>query len=294
MPSRKREVSSQTVHYRVLKSVDSKAIRVRLAVPPPAETCPLTMSPIADDELDFIPGGSFLQTLPLVKQITLPCGHVFGALNILYHFARRNMLCPCCRRGSASPIDAKYIPKHLRPAIVARVAHETRQEHAEQIGGDWALASQDLPSSAWITLVDRVQISVYPHIGLGDFPFAGFEFQLNSEHILPTPSVPVLQSPFAPPIVFELSSDDSRLISSHLRDLAVTQISLVVHARSLTDRVVELARTDAFDIDGAPGGRTVDGGVSHFAVRQTPPTEPFGLDALKWVAPMDLFHSLLQ
>jgi hypothetical protein len=94
------------------------------------------------------------------------------------------------------------------------------------------------------------------------------------------------------PVVFGLSSGDSAALGSRLRDLAVTQISLVVHARSVADRVVELARTDAFDIVGAPGGtRTVDGGTSHFSVS---PGDPGDFAALKWTAPTTLFHTLLQ
>jgi hypothetical protein len=270
----------RSAHYRVFKSVDNRAIRVRLTVPAPDEMCPLTVAPVSEDELDFLPGRTFLETLPLVKQATLPCGHVFGALSILYHFARQNMLCPCCRRGFPSPINSKYIPKHLRPAIVGRVATEVQQERAEQISEDLAVATHGESHPLWVTLVERVQMSVYPHINFGDLPFVGFEFQLNSDRV------------FAPSVVFELSEDDSRTISSHLRDLAVTQISLVVHARSVTDRVVELARTDAFDIRCAPGGsRTVDGGVSHFSVLQA---NPLGFAAVKWTAPVGLLHSLFQ
>ena len=261
--------------------MDNRAIRVRLTVPAPDEVCPLTVAPVSEDELDFLPGRTFLETLPLVKQATLPCGHVFGALSILYHFARQNMLCPCCRRGSPSPINAKYIPKHLRPAIVARVTTEVQQERAEQISEDLAVATNGESPPSWATLVGRVQMSVYPYINFGDLPFVGFEFPLNSDRV------------FASSVVFELSEDDSRTISSHLRDLAVTQISLVVHARSVTDRVVELARTDTFDIlcCTPDGSRTVDGGVSHFSVLQA---NPIGFAAVKWTAPVGLLRSLFQ
>jgi hypothetical protein len=278
-----------SAHYRVLRSVDNRAVRVRLTAPAAGEICPLTVSLVSEDELDFVPGATFLEASPLLKQATLPCGHAFGALSLLYHFARRNMLCPCCRRGPSSPIDAKYIPKHLRPAIVARVAKELQQDQAEQISEDLALATQDAAHRPWAALVERVQMSVYPHINLGDLPFVSFEFQLNSDHILPDPV-----GSFGHTIIFGLSSDDSRTISSHLRDLAVTQISLVVHARSLTDRVVELARTDSFDILCPAGGcRTVDAGASHFLV--SPRTgDLVGFAAVKWTAPACLLHSLLQ
>ena len=270
-------------HYRVLKSVDNKAIRVRLAVPAPDELCPLTFSPVSEDELDFLPGLTFLEASPLVRQLTLPCGHVFGALNLLYHFARRNMLCPCCRRGVPTQINARYIPKHLRAAIVARVAGEVQQERTEQINEDMALVTQEAAHSPWFTLVDRVQMSVYPT----DLPFVSFEYQLAPGFILSASAAPL-----SPPVVFELSLDDSVAIGSHLRDLAVTHVSLVVHARSVTDRVVELARTDEFDILGAPGAaRVVDGGASHFSVA---PAGLGGLSAVKWTAPATLLHALLQ
>jgi hypothetical protein len=270
--------TKRSFHYRLFKSIDNRVVRVRLTAPAPDEMCPLTFSPVSEDVLDFLPGLTFLENSPHVKQATLPCGHVFGALSILYHFARRNMLCPCCRRGVSSPINPKHIPKHLRAGIVSRVANEIQQERAEQMEEDMAFVARDADQSAWAALVNRVQMSVYPR----DAPFVSFEYQLNSAGFVF--STPVIS--FPPSVVFALSADDSNTISSHLRDLAVTHISLVVHARSVTDRVVELARTDAFEYLGALGGdHTVDSGVSRFSVSPI---------ALKWTASIGLFHSLLQ
>jgi hypothetical protein len=90
-----------TFFDQILYGQNGCKIVVRLEAPAPGEECPLTLSPIAEDSLEFLqPTTAYLTAFPAYKKMTLPCGHGFGALSILYHFARRNMLCPCCRRGS--------------------------------------------------------------------------------------------------------------------------------------------------------------------------------------------------
>jgi hypothetical protein len=43
----------------------------------------------------------------------LPCGHAFGALNLVFHFCQSKMVCPLCRSGCSSPMDARRLPDHM-------------------------------------------------------------------------------------------------------------------------------------------------------------------------------------
>ena len=116
---------------------NGRIMRIRLEVPDPSEECPLTLAPMSDDALEFLqPTTTWFQAFPAVRKMVLPCGHSFGALNILYHFARRNMLCPCCRSGLDSPVSHLCMPPHLRLTLSAKVDSEARREVEEQTSED--------------------------------------------------------------------------------------------------------------------------------------------------------------
>lgn len=112
---------------------NGRLLQVTLEIPGPGDECPLTLGPIADDALDFLlPTTTWFTAFPSVKKIALPCGHSFGALSLLYHFARRKMLCPCCRAGLDSPLTILSIPAHFRQTFSAKVNKELRADSAEQ------------------------------------------------------------------------------------------------------------------------------------------------------------------
>jgi hypothetical protein len=117
-----------------LYSQSGRIFRVRLEVPQEGEECPLTLSPMAEDTLDFLrPETTYFAAFPAVKKMVLPCGHGFGALQCLYHLSRRNMLCPCCRRGVDSRLSLFCMPAHLRGALSHKVSEELRADNREAV-----------------------------------------------------------------------------------------------------------------------------------------------------------------
>jgi hypothetical protein len=143
-PSKRYRPAGPPFHVMLYASTGQK-LRVRLDVPAPDEECPLTLAPIAEDSLDFLSEHArWFPANPDVKKVTLPCGHSFGALNILYHFARRNMLCPCCRAGLEGRLTLPCIPLQFRNLMSSRVQAEVRRDEDEQIMADSALAAATL------------------------------------------------------------------------------------------------------------------------------------------------------
>jgi hypothetical protein len=127
-----------------LYAQNGRQIGVCLEVPGPDEECPLTLSPMSEDCLDFLqPTTTWFSAFPSVRKMTLPCGHSFGALNLLYHFARRNMLCPCCRAGLNSPLTIQSVPAHFRMIFSSKVSSELSADN-EEVSSDNARAAAAL------------------------------------------------------------------------------------------------------------------------------------------------------
>ena len=104
-----------------LRAVNGDSLAVVLSPADADEECPLSLGPILEDNLDFLDGTTFVADLPDLKRMTLPCGHSFGAMNVMYHFARQNMLCPCCRAGVNDVMHVDSIPKHFRNELARSV-----------------------------------------------------------------------------------------------------------------------------------------------------------------------------
>lgn len=127
--------------HEILYAQSGRKMDVTLDVPSQAEECPLTLAPIAEDSLEFLGSTrSYFAAFPDAKRMTLPCGHGFGALNIIYHFARRNMLCPCCRSGLDSRLSSHCVPSSFRKVFLAKIQRELSGDAREQVESDRSLA----------------------------------------------------------------------------------------------------------------------------------------------------------
>ena len=112
--------------------------KIKLQIPEPTEECPVTLSLMANDELPFLPGQTFSKMFRNFTKMTLPCTHSFGAMTMLYHFARNNMRCPLCREGHEERLDTRSIPSHIRKPIVNRIKESDRVQNAESMAEDEA------------------------------------------------------------------------------------------------------------------------------------------------------------
>lgn len=239
----------------VLRCTNGQGMRIVLSIPDPGEECPLTLSPIADDELDFLPGLRFVLPLPDLTKLALPCGHGFGAMNILYHFARRDMRCPCCRNGFKEKLDTDCVPRHFRERFRARIERAAREDREELAASDEqiarALSIRTGPSLVDALSATPLSLSVYLHSSAApDGPVTSLELSLVSNagpdaesefsHVRPHPNA-------LPPrgvASFFLPIHGQRILNEQLRDGTVTSMSFVVHTRSFTTggNVIELAR----------------------------------------------------
>ena len=114
------KVPDEHIGY-TLRAVNGDTLSVNLSPARSDDECPLTLGPISEDNLDFLDGTTFILDKPNFKRLTLPCGHSFGAMNMIYQFARQNMLCPCCRAGVNGAIHNESVPSHFREALCQSV-----------------------------------------------------------------------------------------------------------------------------------------------------------------------------
>jgi hypothetical protein len=97
------------------------ALTVTLSIPRDDDECPLTLETIRASRLDFLPDAVFCPERPQHSKLTLPCGHGFHALSLLYSWCKNGMRCPCCRAGHKGRADPACLPGHFRAAMADRV-----------------------------------------------------------------------------------------------------------------------------------------------------------------------------
>lgn len=133
MPSKSPQVISKNFFY--VSDSTPQPFKVKLSVPEPNEECPLSLCPIQEDMLEWLPNITFSKKHTAFKKMTLSCDHSFGAMTLLYHFARNSLQCPLCRKGNFGRLDIKCVPVHFRRAFQKRIKSsdtEAEQEAAEE------------------------------------------------------------------------------------------------------------------------------------------------------------------
>jgi hypothetical protein len=229
--------------HAILKGEVGKSIHVTLDMPTADEECPLTIAPMADDELDFLPEVTFFITQPKVRKLQLPCGHAFGVMNLIYYFARSGMRCPCCRAGFKCKLNPETVPLHFRSKFVAKIDECTRDENSEQIQADEMLARSLTNFDDTFGVIETltgfntsmVNMSVYIYnTPTSQVPSGSLEFRLLNRLDV----VPIELG------VYYLSSEDRVVFRQQvLENQSVNYISLVAHIRTTTSRLLELGRT---------------------------------------------------
>ena len=295
-----------------LTSLAGQTLRVTLSEPADGEVCPLTLCPIAEDALEFLPDATFFATMPHIKRLTLPCGHAFGAMSITYYFARRNMLCPCCRRGHRVPISLECIPAHFRGSLVSHVNAEHVRDLEEQTAADAGVARELLFADGGgvrallVITFDYIYLSVYYHEADRPVPTFGMQFRLHTDADDPViDDTGAVQGDPNNPIEFHLPFHERRQLALHASEFPPERISLVAHTRTFGDQPIELARTEPFTLGPreadalhpdaaafAAGALLVEAGGSQFEVFQL--QNPFTANFIHWRIPSStLVHRML-
>ena len=127
--------------------LECKSLCLTLTEPEINEECAITMDPIVENRLPFhLPEPCvLLLSRPKLTKATLPCGHGFNALAVLYHFAKNSMTCPCCRAGHDKvQMGEPSIPPHLRRVFSQHLERVRAEETREQIASDAISATRAL------------------------------------------------------------------------------------------------------------------------------------------------------
>ena len=147
-----------------------KAITMSLSEPAADEECGIGLVPIADYRLSFMPPdhkASVLEDRPALTKASLPCGHGFNALALLYHFAKNSMTCPFCRAGhDKERMGVLSIPAHVRAWFTSHLEGVRADENREQIAMDAITATRILEQEVSIGVsmpMTRVVLLLYAY-----------------------------------------------------------------------------------------------------------------------------------
>jgi hypothetical protein len=260
---------------------DQCVIEIRLSEPDDGEECSVTMQPIADATLDFLPADAPRAPIvarPELTKGTLACGHGFSALALLYHFAKNCMRCPNCREGSAARMAGQSVPAHLRKAFRSHLEREAEADRREQVASDMHAAAEilesEVNSAQARAYMNRVVVTVYVFdsmhavapVSVQTLPLGmtqdgagrGSGPSSDSEEP-PGPAPGTASSATGPTLRFESFGYSCRELSRNLRAMGVDSqaFELVVGAHDVYDGIVMLYRTDRFGADA--GERRVAG-----------------------------------
>ena len=302
----------KVLHYTTwLRSAELNVMLVTLTAAEAGEECPLTLAPICDDALEWMPDVTYMKGEPTVRKMTLPCGHAFGAMSLLYYFARRKMQCPCCRAGLEDPLETASVPIHFRLPLASRVLDEQRKDVQEAIAADTEEARRvsdllgvgdgDASSELLqllrvrpVVMLNDVELSVFAHDeGTGE---VGVQFQFRLYLSLDDMRA-------GGDAIFDMRLNDRRALSQHIAFLGLRSISLVVHARTMSGGVSELARCPPFasftgeDLSAEtavpltimPPQIVLAGNTSFEILRDARTQHIF---SLRWIAPMSSLRSM--
>lgn len=128
------EAASAPYTYKLHSRVNQgqrHTVQIKLSIPAHDEECPLTLEPIAESKLQFLPDTPFLKNRPLHSKLTLECGHSFSAMPLIYSFCKNGMTCPCCRAGEGIRLDPTCLPTHFRLRMKEMVQKTLETERAQ-------------------------------------------------------------------------------------------------------------------------------------------------------------------
>jgi len=165
------------------KGTNKYCITASFSIPAEDEECPLTLDKISESKLCFLPETPFLLDRPKHCKLTLPCGHSFSAMTLVYSFCKSGMVCPFCRAGKDTRADIDCLPRHLRADFKAHLQQVLRQELDE----DDDSAFHDL-----ISTTGYISIMPYRSLAVAGYLSLSMEFYNTSSTLpLSSASLPV-------------------------------------------------------------------------------------------------------
>ena len=108
------------------------AVKLDVADVSDTDTCAIWHERFQDVELEIAKGEPFLKQQSDMCVATLPCGHRFSALGIMYHFVLLDMRCPLCRDGINKRAKLNSIPPVFRKCMKSKLLCMREEEKVEQ------------------------------------------------------------------------------------------------------------------------------------------------------------------
>ena len=280
---------------------EGKSLCLTLTEPERGEECPITMDPIAEYRLPFyLPEPcTLLLSRPKLTKATLPCGHGFNALALVYHFTKNSMTCPICRAGHDKvQMGEQSVPPHLRRAFSQHLERVRAEETREQIAADAIAATRALEREVWSMglmsgaslPVTRVMLTLHAFHSLDDGSTAGWAQEL-----------PLTSSLIPGGLAFVSYGYSLRQANLNLRLLLSrpTAFEIAVGLQNMAHGYWPLFRTARFPAEG-PGRRIVfasgRGPAEAMAVEVETGPSVDGcpvLTRLCWGVPLDAFSNML-
>lgn len=119
--------ATKDVSYHLF-SVSGEILETRLKIPLEGSECPIALEPISSVEVQGFEELLLIPTLPLHREILLPCQHSFAANILLSYWIVDPMRCPLCRAGFEDRLAIDSLPVSWHKQAVA---HKRRRRHID-------------------------------------------------------------------------------------------------------------------------------------------------------------------
>lgn len=294
------ETPADSLVVRSIGPIDRcKSLTIRLSEPSPGEECSIGLEPIASFRLSFMPPdhkGCVIEDQPALTKASLPCGHGFNAMALLYHFAKHSMTCPICRAGHAKvQMGELSIPSHVRAWFARHLEGVRADENREQIATDAIAAARILEQEVRIGVslpMTRVVLLLYPYASLENSAEPILEMGLPLTSSLTLDILAFASSGYS------LAQMNLNLLRFARRPLA---FEIGVGIQNLIHGGLLLFRTNRFSVDG-PASRMVFAQGTIAGAPGTVAGEPMAIQVeslggvfsrLSWTVSVSTFSSIL-
>lgn len=255
----------------LVHDAEHSKIKVKITIPDSTEECPLTLNPIQNDELPFLQGVTFSKSYTNHKKMTLPCNHSFGAMALIYHFARNKVECPLCRAGKSHRLDTRSIPLHFRRQILDRIRQLDIESTREQDNQNEVLARELF--QGFVRDLDRflsqIHMSVYMCVDNQEI----FIFRIKMIFVMR--AVFTITDREQDAFHFGLTNTQRSTLMAHINDLGITQIALGFSIQDGDEEPREISRTIPFSVEwnGPRNTRNIQCTVGYLSATSLVPVE---------------------
>ena len=287
------EVESPSLTVRSIGPLDRcRSMLMSLSEPTPGEECSIGLEPIANYRLPFMPPdhkGCVIEDRPTLTKASLPCGHGFNAMALLYHFVKNSMTCPYCRAGHDKvQMGELSIPSHIRTWFTRHLEGVRADESRKQIATDAIAAARILEREVRIGMslpITRVVLLLYPYASMENSaePTLVMELPLTSSLTLD---------------ILAFASSGYSLAQMNLNLLRFAHrpqaFEIGVGIQNLIHGGLLLFRTDRFPVGGPPS-RTVFASGTISGEPMAIQVESLGgvFNRLSWTVSASTFSSIL-